>query len=54
VPVSQLPDLKLGLVSVALKPTTSIDVFPQWVDGFSSHYEVTSGKDAGLCPSEED
>ena len=52
--MSDLPDLKLGVVSVAIKRTDSLNVFPQWVDGFTSHYEATSGKDAGLCPSEED
>ena len=49
-----MKDLKLGVVSTAIKRTESVNAFPQWVDGFTSHYEATSGKDAGLCEDEED
>ncbi|KIW05630.1 uncharacterized protein PV09_03501 [Verruconis gallopava] len=54
IPLSSLPDLKISVVSTAIQKTTTLDAFPKWVNGFTSHYEVTSGKEGGLCANEED
>jgi hypothetical protein len=44
----------VGVVSTAIQKTTSIDAFPKWVDGFTSHFDITSGKESGLCSADED
>ncbi len=51
VPTSQVPDLKVAVVSSVVQKATSDNTFPHWGD-FTVHDTVTDSRPAGLCAGE--
>lgn len=45
---SDVPDLVVSVISIDVKPASSIDQFPTVVNPPTTHTDVTAGKSAGL------